>query len=77
MKKILNILEKEINRLEQSNKDSVRFTSRLDKTLDEYRNKIQELKSVISLQKTELFEVKNMYDELLKEMNDGKEKKTN
>ncbi len=73
MKRILKALEKELKSLEEQIESRKEIISRFVKDEQEYRRKIEELKDVIKLQKNELFEVKNMYDELLKEVSNEKE----
>jgi chaperonin cofactor prefoldin len=72
MKRILKVLDKELKNLEeQANSRKVEI-SRLFKSERELEQKVEELKRHIKLQKDELFDVKNMYDELLKERNEEK-----
>ena len=65
MKRILKALEKELKSLEEQIESRKDIVSRFFKEEEEYKKKIAELKDIIKLQKDELFEVKNMYDELL------------
>jgi len=73
MKRILKALEKELKSLDESLKAKDELLSRFFKSEKEYKAKIDELKDVIKLANKELWDVKNMYDELLKEMNNEKE----
>lgn len=73
MKRILKALEKELKSLDDSLKAKDELLSRFFKSEKEYKAKIDELKDVIKLANKELWDVKNMYDELLKEMNNEKE----
>lgn len=73
MKRILKAIEKELKSLEEQIESRKDIVSRFFKEEEEYKKKIAELKDIIKLQKDELFKVKNMYDELLKEINNEKD----